>query len=71
MLVVSAAQQATSILPQHTEEIPVMTDFTFVHRALASFTVYRELSTATSEIQYENVFRRLQMEWTYVGGLVS
>lgn len=71
MLVVSAARQAGSILPQNTEDIPISTDFTFLERVLASFTVYRELSTAKSETQYEKVFGRLQTEWTYVGGLVS
>lgn len=39
-------------------------------RVLASLTMYGELCAASTEEQFEKVFRRLQYEWTFVGGLL-
>ncbi|KAF9460600.1 hypothetical protein BDZ94DRAFT_892363 [Collybia nuda] len=69
-LVVSGAQQALGILPQHTEEVPISTDLNFIECALASFTVYRELRTANCTDHFEQVFMRLRTEWTYVGTML-
>ncbi|PFH45778.1 hypothetical protein AMATHDRAFT_71094 [Amanita thiersii Skay4041] len=59
-----------SLIPQYVQEIKVPPSMNRAERALASFTMYRELSEAVSESQYQAVFERLQMEWTYVGGLL-
>ena len=40
-------------------------------RALASFTVYKELKKARLDSQYERMFGRLQREWTYASSLVN
>jgi hypothetical protein len=66
--VVSA--HSISILPQFSEEISTQPELSLAKRILASFTVYRELKAATSQSDYGSVFARLQMEWTYVGGVV-
>ncbi|KAG6808686.1 hypothetical protein H0H92_003248 [Tricholoma furcatifolium] len=59
-----------TVLPQYTERIEVPGDMSFVERILASFTTYSELKAARLDSQYEKVFTRLQLEWTYVGGLL-
>jgi len=59
-----------SLLPQYTEKIEVPSDMTLLERVLSTFTMYGELKNATLDSQYERVFGRLQMEWTYIGGLV-
>ncbi|KAG5639065.1 hypothetical protein H0H81_007323 [Sphagnurus paluster] len=59
-----------SVLPQYTEKIEVPSDMTFAERVLASFTTYKELKAARLDEQYQEVFLRLQMEWTYVAGLL-
>ncbi|EDR13445.1 uncharacterized protein LACBIDRAFT_323094 [Laccaria bicolor S238N-H82] len=41
-----------------------------MERVLASFTMYSELKEATTDSEYDKVFARLQMEWTYIGGLL-
>jgi hypothetical protein len=48
----------------------VLPELTLPEHVLTSFTVYRELKTATSESYYEQVSTRLQTEWTYVGGVM-
>lgn len=58
-----------SILPQYTETIVVI-PMSRVERILASFTTYSELREAMHDSHFEKVFVRLQLEWTYVGGLV-
>ena len=60
-----------SFLPQYTEKVAVPSDMTLMERVLSTFTTYGELKNATLDSQYERVFGRLQMEWTYIGGLVS
>lgn len=62
---------AASLLPQYTEKIVVPDDMHWAERFLASFTCYRELRDANVESDYGAVYARLQMEWTYTGGLVS
>lgn len=59
-----------SLLPRYTEKVVVPPELNRLERVLAAFTVYAELKTAQRESQFEDVFRRLQIEWTYVGGLV-
>ncbi|KAF8066531.1 hypothetical protein FPV67DRAFT_1417668 [Lyophyllum atratum] len=59
-----------SILPQYTEKIEVPNDMTIAERMLSTFTTYSELKAAHLDSHYEKVFLRLQMEWTYVGGLL-
>ncbi|KAG6852247.1 hypothetical protein C0991_001597, partial [Blastosporella zonata] len=59
-----------AILPQYTERIEVHLELTFIERVLASFTTYSALKAAHTDRDYEQVFTRLQMEWTYVGGLL-
>lgn len=62
---------AASLLPQYTEKVEVPDDMNFAERFLSSFTCYRELRDATVESDYGAVYVRLQMEWTYTGGLVG
>ncbi|RDB24425.1 hypothetical protein Hypma_008469 [Hypsizygus marmoreus] len=59
-----------SMLPQYTETINVPSDMTWAERALSSFTMYSEMKAATLDSHFEQVFSRLQTEWTYVGGLL-
>ena len=59
-----------SVLPQYTEKVETPSSLSLVERVLASFTMYSELKAATLDSHYERVFTRLQLEWTYVGGLV-
>jgi len=39
-------------------------------KILASMTMYGELSSAETADHFEPIFRRLQQEWTVIGGLV-
>ncbi|KAG5340695.1 hypothetical protein C0989_000738 [Termitomyces sp. Mn162] len=57
----------SSLLPQYTARVEVPKDMRLVDRVLASFTTYNDLKNE----HYDMVFARLQMEWTYVGGLVG
>lgn len=41
-----------------------------LERILASFTMYSQLKDANMDSHFEHVFLRLQLEWTYMGGLV-
>ena len=61
---------AFSLLPKYTETVKVSSPLTRSERILASFTVYRELKEANMDSHFERVFIRLQLEWTYMGGLV-
>ncbi|KAF8163851.1 hypothetical protein B0H34DRAFT_341343 [Crassisporium funariophilum] len=61
---------AESLLPRYTEKMEVPPQMTRVESALASFTTYSELKEANMDSHYERVFHRLQMEWTYIGGLL-
>jgi hypothetical protein len=61
---------AASVLPTYTETIEVKPPTWCGERLFSLFTTYNELKHATLDSQYESVFVRLQMEWTYVGGLV-
>lgn len=61
---------APPILPQYSEtekpeDLPPMG---VTQRIVASFTMYAELR---DETHYERAFSRQQMEWTYVGGLLT
>ncbi|KNZ71289.1 hypothetical protein J132_00070, partial [Termitomyces sp. J132] len=57
----------SSLLPQYTARVEKPKDMRLVDRVLASFTTYNDLKNE----HYDMVFARLQMEWTYVGGLVG
>lgn len=61
---------APPILPQYSEtekpeDLPAMGA---MQRIVASFTMYAELR---NETHYERAFSRQQLEWTYVGGLLT
>ncbi|KDR68662.1 hypothetical protein GALMADRAFT_230988 [Galerina marginata CBS 339.88] len=57
-------------LPLYTEKLTVPRDLTRAERVLASMTMYAELAAAETEDDFEPVFRRLQHEWTFIGGLL-
>jgi len=57
-------------LPLYTEKITVPPNLSKPEKILASMTMYGELSSAETPDQFEPVFRRLQHEWTFIGGLV-
>ncbi|KAJ6625863.1 hypothetical protein B0H10DRAFT_2430240 [Mycena sp. CBHHK59/15] len=62
---------AASLLPQYTERIPVPPEaLSLPERLISSFTVYREMKHALCDADFEKVFTRLQMEWTYTSGLL-
>ena len=61
---------AFSLLPRYTEKVEVPSSLSRLERALSSFTMYSQLKEANMDSHFEQVFVRLQMEWTYVGGLV-
>ncbi|EDR06386.1 uncharacterized protein LACBIDRAFT_299945 [Laccaria bicolor S238N-H82] len=63
---------SASLLPKYTEKIEVLEPrpLSLTGRVLASFTMYSELKEATMDSEYDKVFARLQMEWTYMGGLL-
>ncbi|KAF8987757.1 hypothetical protein BDQ17DRAFT_538122 [Cyathus striatus] len=63
---------APSLLPQYTEteQIEVKETKGWARRVVGSFTMYEELRDACAESDYECVFRRIVMEWSYVGGLL-
>jgi len=59
-----------SLLPRYTERIEVPPDLNFFERAISSITVYREMKGACGETDFERIFTRLQMEWTYTAGVL-
>ena len=59
-----------SLLPRYTEKVEVPPFLSPTERILASFTLYRELKEANMDSHFEQIFVRLQLEWTYMGGLV-
>ncbi|KAG7448893.1 uncharacterized protein BT62DRAFT_732613 [Guyanagaster necrorhizus] len=61
---------APPILPQYseTEKPPDLPAMGVMQRIVASFTMYAELR---DESHYERAFSRQQMEWSYVGGLLT
>jgi hypothetical protein len=61
---------AFSLLPRYTEKVEVPPSLSRLERILASFTMYSQLKEASMDSHFEHVFVRLQMEWTYIGGLV-
>lgn len=61
---------AFSILPRYTEKVEIPPSLSLLERILASFTMYNDLKEASMDSQFELVFVRLQLEWTYIGGLV-
>ncbi|PPR06114.1 hypothetical protein CVT24_004214 [Panaeolus cyanescens] len=61
---------SSEILPMYTERLTVTPEMSRIELALAAFTMYRELRMAVMDSQFEKVFGRLQMEWTYIGGLL-
>jgi hypothetical protein len=61
---------AFSLLPRYTEKVEVPPSLTRLERILASFTMYSQLKEANMDSHFEQVFLRLQLEWTYIGGLV-
>lgn len=64
---------AASLLPQYTERIEVPPDpgLNFFERAISSFTVYNEMKQARCNDDFDRVFTRLQIEWSYTAGIVS
>lgn len=48
----------------------VRSTMTLAQRSVASFTVYADLREADHDEEYETVFKRLQSEWTFIGGLL-
>lgn len=78
---------AASLLPQHilemqkpevppyTERVEVFepTDFRtrWWESALAAFTAYMELRDARMDSEFEAIFHRIRMEWTFVGTLLA
>ena len=62
---------AFSLLPRYTEKVEVPPSLSRLERILASFTTYNQLKEANMDSHFEQVFLRLQLEWTYMGGLVS
>lgn len=78
---------AASLLPQHILEpskptVPPYTETVEVYepldgrirwweQAISSFTMYLELRDARTDSDFEVVFQRLRMEWTFIGTLVS
>ena len=61
---------AFSLLPRYTEKVEVPPSLSRLERIFASFTMYSQLKEANMDSHFEQVFVRLQMEWTYMGGLV-
>ena len=61
---------AFSLLPRYTEKVEVPPSLSRLERTLASFTTYKEMKEANMDSHFELVFARLQLEWTYMGGLV-
>ena len=61
---------AFSLLPRYTEKVEVTPSLSRLERILASFTMYSQLKEANMDSHFERVFLRLQLEWTYMGGLV-
>jgi len=61
---------AASVLPKYTEKIETPSSLTRPEAVVATFTMYYELKEAQLDSHYEKVFHRLQMEWTYIGGLL-
>lgn len=78
---------AASLLPQHIvprkPDVPVDTEridglseqrdsrVRWWERFLAMFTMYLELRDATTDSDFELIFQRMRMEWTFIGTLVS
>ncbi|KAJ7267555.1 hypothetical protein B0H12DRAFT_1097630 [Mycena haematopus] len=63
---------AASLLPQYTEriEVPSEPGLNFFERAIGSFTVYNEMKRASCHDDFDRVFTRLQVEWTYTAGIL-
>ena len=61
---------AFSLLPRYTEKVEVPPSLSRLERILASFTMYNQLKEANMDSHFQQVFERLQLEWTYIGGLV-
>lgn len=64
---------AGSVLPQYTEriEVPPEPGPNFFERVISSFTVYSEMKHARCHDDFDRIFTRLQLEWTYTAGIVS
>jgi len=63
---------AASLLPRYTERIEVPPDpgLNFFERAISSFTVYNEMKQARCNDDFDRVFTRLQIEWSYTAGIL-
>ena len=61
---------AFSLLPRYTEKVEVPPSLSRLEMILASCTMYNQLKEANMDSHFEQVFLRLQLEWTYMGGLV-
>ncbi|KAH6914864.1 hypothetical protein BKA70DRAFT_557266 [Coprinopsis sp. MPI-PUGE-AT-0042] len=78
---------AASLLPQHILEpskpmVPPYTETVEVYepldgrikwweKAISSFTMYLELRDARTDSEFESIFQRLRMEWTFIGTLLA
>ena len=59
-------------IPLRTDEEPVVTTtLPWYSRTFASLTIYGELSAARTPKEFALLRRRLQQEWSFIGGLVS
>ncbi|KAJ7713459.1 hypothetical protein B0H14DRAFT_2644810 [Mycena olivaceomarginata] len=63
---------AGSVLPQYTEriEVPPEPGPNFFERVISSFTVYSEMKHARCHDDFDRIFTRLQLEWTYTAGIL-
>ncbi|KAF8199834.1 hypothetical protein K438DRAFT_1905863 [Mycena galopus ATCC 62051] len=63
---------AASLLPQYTEriEVPPEPGLNFFERVISSFTVYNEMQRACCNDDFDRIFTRLQVEWTYTAGIL-
>ncbi|KAJ7873806.1 hypothetical protein B0H14DRAFT_3557003 [Mycena olivaceomarginata] len=63
---------AGSVLPQYTEriEVPPEPGPNFFERVISSVTVYSEMKHARCHDDFDRIFTRLQLEWTYTAGIL-
>jgi len=59
-----------AILPIHSQDVFVEQSKLVISTVVASVTVYGALKDAAEDSDYNVVFEKLKIEWTYVGGLL-
>jgi len=67
----SGGGEETPTEPRVNEEPTPIAAIPWHRRALAFFTVYRELSAARVAEDFASLQSRIQQEWTFDGGFVS